>query len=84
MSSDNPGQKGVFRNLLAGQQRIEAFAIQIMEEDAMSVFPEPFDRGVRDGVVEAAGIGMGKNNRYFHGRYSFGNHLFSATALKNV
>ena len=49
-----------------GQQGIESLFIEVMEADGV---PAAFERaagGLGDGVVEAAPLGMGKNDGDFH------------------
>ena len=54
--------------LSGGQQRIEALCPQVVEADGVTTTLKRSASGEGDGVVEAAPVRMGKNNRDFHGQ----------------
>ena len=66
VSGDLRRERSAFGDLVGGQDRIEAFSVEVVEEDGVPVAQKRLPGGLGDGVIETAGTGMGQNERELH------------------
>ena len=66
VSGDLGRERSAFGNLVGGQDRVEVFSIEVVEENGVPAAQKRLPGCFGDGVVEAAGVGMRQNDRELH------------------
>ena len=66
VAGDLRRERSAFGNLVGGQDRIETFSIEVVEENDVPAAQKRLPGGLGDGVIETAGAGMRQNERELH------------------